>query len=97
MFVVVTLAAAFVAYHANWIRQRREIQYEIQDDGVPRLMALNGNHCPIAPGLLWMFGESGTEAIIIFPTGQDIDAVVKARAQRLFPESTVEIIGETPE
>ena len=97
MFVVVTLlavAAAWIGYNLNWIRQRHEM---IDSGGVA---AGDGpNHTvgtdPVAPGLLQFFREGAYGYIIVFPdrTGGSLTPAEQAKLNRvaqLFPEATVE-------
>ena len=102
MFVVVALAACWLAYEANWIRQRREVVADF-----PRWQVFKGQPGtvmaqPSAPGLLWLFGESGyaaaTLVVIVDDSMDPLDESslpVEAkgaleRAAQLFPEAVVE-------
>ncbi|HEY2840642.1 MAG TPA: hypothetical protein VGJ26_15910 [Pirellulales bacterium] len=70
MFIVVTLIAAFVAYHMNWIRQRRAViegrlgedvyvqSWDPAEDPFNPPLAPKWRP-PRGPGLLWLFGERG--------------------------------------
>jgi hypothetical protein len=87
MLVIVTLLSGFLAYHANWIRQRREVIRKVE------LNYDNSHASP--PGLLWMFNEQGYKSLCLRfgPTlGRPLSSVEDAeisRVQRLFPESVV--------
>ena len=81
MFVLVTVFAAILAYHVNWVRQRHE--------ALLRASHLAG---PIrAPGLLWLFGEQGYREIdVVFDpddTTQEAATNESNRAADLFPEA----------
>lgn len=79
IFVAMAVVAIFVAYHVNWIRQRREF-LKIED-----VWDFSGGFRgrPPAPGLLWMFGEKGIQHLVI---GQSSDADLSV-AESLFPEA----------
>ena len=74
MLLLVTVFAAFLAYHVNWISQRHEVLVQNQCDSasiakaradqsalLARLGAtpLAPDPVPNAPGMLWLFGEQG--------------------------------------
>ena len=96
LFVVVTIVAGFIAYHANWIRQRREAIavyggiYDVPDEFLnPDVVR--------SPGLLWLFGERGVrEFRVSLPdtvenAGRWIESHPEVeRIKRLFPEAEVQ-------
>jgi hypothetical protein len=86
LFVVVTLAggmAAFVGYNLNWIRQRHE--FSAIDEPIWAFPKWDS----IAPGMLWIFGEDGCDAMIVACSSIE-DATEKRRGiRRLFPECEV--------
>lgn len=93
LFVMVTLAAVFVAYHVNWIQQRHEF---LRSNPIPE--PLWGRGEGLAPGLLGMFGESEYHTVWVAvalsserPVGvlSESDEREIRRAQRLFPEAEV--------
>jgi hypothetical protein len=87
LFVFVTLAAVWAAYSVHWIRQRREFVRAMQA-GPSTAIAIHEG--VLAPGLLWLFGESGVEDIgLQSPDESDVQ-----EARRLFPEAQV---GVPPE
>ena len=61
LFVVVTVLAVFIAYHANWIRQRHT--YLQDHPGAADELATPRSTS--APGLLWIFGEPGQRNIAV--------------------------------
>lgn len=105
MFVVVTALAAFLAYHVNWIRERRATQaqtnwYRIYDSGLDYLL---DKPPPRAPGLLWVFGETGRHELYLSfgyePTehftysNRDLTPVEQSEVRRiesLFPEARID-------
>jgi len=107
MFVVVALAAAIVAYHVNWIRQRQEFLdhafhefpegFEINGEKTvaPIMWGNNKRANCSAPFFLWLFGEEGHWAIHLRLDGPpEADRQKMDRAKQLFPESG--IIGFHP-
>jgi hypothetical protein len=74
MFLVVTVVAAFLAYHVNWIRERHALvnaagdsktiySFDVMDPFAPDLPSTPEK----APGLLGLFGEHGYHNVeIIF-------------------------------
>ena len=81
LFVLVTLAALWIGWSFNWIRQRRDFVREGNTLG-----AVAHGSTSRAPGLLWLFGEQGAEVVLLFTDDKaDYD-----RARRLFPEAQVE-------
>jgi hypothetical protein len=100
MLVVVTAAAVFLAYHANWIRQRRaflEHAYASWDPDPTLLDPL-----PRAPGLLWLFGEEGRAAVYVdfgkigYRTSlTDREQKELRRVGNLFPEAGIVVGGDS--
>ena len=89
LFIVVTLVAIWAAYSANWIRQRREFVRKTVSDPFHFSIA-QFDSAFSAPGLLWLFGESGVESIVLqSPTESDF-----AEARRLFPEAQIATVPE---
>ena len=94
MMLAWTLLAAFLAYHINWIRERHELvgsESVAAGDGPYHKLGKE----PVAPGLLWLFGEGAYEYIVVFPShaGGRLTANEKAEVEhvvRLFPEAKVE-------
>jgi hypothetical protein len=98
MFVVVTLLAVFIAYHVNWIRQRRAVIEECVYVSAsapydPRVLGQQ-KHLPVrAPSILPYFGESGFYTLSLeFPgtSDKDMPVTVPAELERirmLFPEA----------
>jgi len=105
MFVVVTLAAVFVAYHVNWVRQRRAAHagadwYRIYFD---QEWFVRATPKPRAPGVLWLFGERGHHQLLLsfgrepaegfYYYNRELTPLELAevnRIKRLFPEARVE-------
>jgi hypothetical protein len=95
MFVAVAVVAAWLAYQAQWVHERRllvenhEVAIFATDDGTP----------PRAPSTLWLFGEKGAGNITLQlvldekpKPGQNTDLTslpLYARAQRAFPEAKI--------
>jgi hypothetical protein len=81
MFVAVTVFAVFVGYHLNWIRQRHEFHRSV--DAIWRFPDPEST----APGLLWMFGESGLTGseLLISQQFNDVGSI-KRHLLRIFPE-----------
>lgn len=63
LFIVMTVLAVFIAYHANWIRQRRAVVYGKKWSFCVHLPETVEHK---APGLLWLFGERGYDRILLF-------------------------------
>jgi hypothetical protein len=95
LLVVVTIVAAvggWVASRLAWIRDRDQLLYGqepwIGNPDVPRFRAGGyPGELPHAPGMLWILGESGVQAISILD-GSDEDV---QRAKTLFPEAKIEV------
>ena len=96
MFVVVTVLAAFLAYHVNWIRQRHRLLAEeaLRHETArwPFEEEYDGQR---APGLLWLFGERGLKSVELMIDGQEEgrlterDLVRLDQAASLFPEADI--------
>jgi hypothetical protein len=92
MLLLVTVVAAFLAYHVNWIRQRRDflklnnataLEHDFTRED-PELWE------PVsAPGLLWLFGEEGQCGLRIVIMDEAANADDRDKAQRLFPEAII--------
>jgi hypothetical protein len=81
LFILVTLAALWIGWSFNWIRQRHDFVREGNTLG-----AVAHGSTSRAPGLLWLFGEERAEVVFLFTDDQaDYD-----RARRLFPEAHIE-------
>jgi hypothetical protein len=76
-FVFVALVAVCLALNLNWIRQRRE---SVRGKRAGPSTAIEISEGVFAPGLLWLFGESGVEYINL----QSPDESDAQEAQRLF-------------
>jgi hypothetical protein len=88
MFVIVALVAVWLAYSANWIRQRREFVRDKQADASTSIFVRESP--VVAPGLLWVFGEDGVEVLLLqTPTESDF-----AEGRRLFPEAQIATVPE---
>ncbi len=95
MFLVAAVVAVFVAYHVNWIRQRREVL----DQAVGFRWYSHGEP-PRAPFMLRVFGEYGFDHIRIRFFSDDVQDQIEGgpftaeqeadllRVKRLFPEAT---------
>lgn len=94
MFVVVTLFGVWLGYELNWLRQRRWLL------GLPGIVVTrNFGDGPVpvtAPGLLWIFGESGYWQIYITTDCSGPGERVQ-QAEQLFPESKVSTFGSCAE
>ena len=83
MFALMTLVAVFVAYHVRWIRQRHDF---LATDGVYDWSDKysNANTArPRAPGMLWLFGETGVTKLVVYERGK----ADFSRSAALFPEA----------
>ena len=86
LFVVMTLAAiplGWVGYSLNWIRQRHEILSLVNGP-----VEFFGTH-RTAPAGLWVFGETGRNAIRLPSTTSVYES---AAVKRLYPESVVMVM-----
>ena len=84
LFVVVTMAGCWLAYHVNWIHQRHALQASGQVEVVGRTIP--------APGLLGWLGEPGHEAVFLYlqgPTSTPDENREIESIRRLFPEADV--------
>ena len=82
MLVVTTLLCVWCAYSINWIKQRRAA---IASGYVTIFDPQVGEAVPLAPGLLWMFGERGYAGISVRAAPYDERGTVLS----LFPEAAV--------
>jgi hypothetical protein len=90
LFGVMALLAVFVAYHANWIRQRHEVLTRCD---VAKYSWTEFDAPIKAPQLLWLFGEQGYADIWVRfesdhprSTNGDEEAELR-RVRALFPEA----------
>jgi hypothetical protein len=109
LFVVTTLIGCWLGYEMNLIRQRhgliaRELAIvsAAQAQGMPMrefyfyLACADSAH---SPGLLWLFGESGTVGLAILVesvTRERLTPRERARiyaARRLFPEAHIVVVS----
>ena len=87
MFVVVTVLCVWLGYQLNWIRQRRD--FYVRYNGRFTTEPFNGS----APGVLWLFGETGWPHMGLKVQSTDMDSLTEAdwqlvrRARQLFPEA----------
>jgi len=104
LLVVLTLAACWLGYQANWIRQRHAVINASQTDTFRCWTNYfdpfnpEAETPPCAPALLWVFGEPGYYNLHIEMEGPIAvrDKVEQAKADRiarLFPEARVEVVG----
>ena len=80
---VLALPLAWVAYSLSWVRQRRCALTELERYG---MMLAPADYEFTAPGLLWIFGETGVPRLYedLFTEETDMAAL-----QRLFPEAKI--------
>ena len=90
MFAVVTISARVLGYHAYWMRERRKIVESVD----PEIYAEAYRYAPRAPGLLWMFGESGQPWVYVSCETDAEWEVARKRAGELFPEAEIERLPE---
>jgi hypothetical protein len=99
MFVVVTVLAVVIAYHVNWIRQRRAVlaqHYQANWQRSNKAFGIwpTGWDREASPGMLWLFGEPAQEFVWVFVEDRnniaEQDDAELSRVKRLFPESNVE-------
>ena len=81
ILIVMMLVCIWCAYSMNWIRQRRAAI----KDGWVTPMTYPGDGRQLAPGMLWVFGETGYAAIWVV-SKDDIEAK-RQEAADLFPEA----------
>ena len=102
MFVVLTVFCVWLGYQVNWIRQRtnfiaEQTAHYVQRGGDPSHWTNSARGTATAPGLLWLLGETGFEALQFdvavedFKPGRPFDSYPeikreKLRVKRLFPE-----------
>ena len=92
MLLAVTVVAVFIAYHLNWIRERRAFRAAEQEKaGAIGVSAAGPDETVPAPGLLRLFGEPGLRVldVVIESTPTKADAARLHRAVQLFPETTI--------
>jgi hypothetical protein len=99
MLVVVTMAALVlgsVSYCRNWIRQRHDflahqmavaLEHDYTQESPQYWEPVN------APGLLWLFGETGQYRIRLVVTNEVTIAKEYHKAQRLFPEAMIMLVA----
>jgi hypothetical protein len=99
MFVVVTVAACWIGYDLNWIRQRREAVQQTRFS-VDNIDPASGTAQEVrAPGLLWLFGEHGYAVLsYTIPPGHDWELSREQEAElqrvaRLYPEAELIVVG----
>ena len=78
---VVALLAGWVGYSLNWIHHRRRFL----DEFVMYVSGEPPEEQPRAPGLLWLFGESGYSIIGLLDFKRDA-----REAKHLFPEAEIQ-------
>ena len=95
LLVAVTVFCVWFAYSVNWIRERKGAidnvkvyapSVEPVPDFEPSYVEPRLVERPSAPGLLWLFGETGVALILV--NGDNTAAKVRD-LQRLFPEAFV--------
>jgi hypothetical protein len=96
LFVVVTVVGCWLSYEVNWMRERHAYvlsqREKFRDIGFDMHVYAASNWVR-APHGTWLFGESGVATLVIlFPNGEREREF--QRAQRLFPESKIMIMGE---
>lgn len=87
MLVLMALFALFFWYHINWIEQRRA---SLARENIKSFRNMPDEEQPSAPGMLWLFGESGYGNIAIENRDDSVDV---ERLQSLFPESGVMVFS----
>ncbi|MGD9724293.1 MAG: hypothetical protein AB7O59_24070 [Pirellulales bacterium] len=101
LFVVVTAICVALGYQWNWIQQRhRALESGIveawgQPDSTGAIRVAE------APGILWLFGESGYPSLMFEVTDSsfrlsDTESLRYARMQRLFPEAVIDLTLTEP-
>jgi hypothetical protein len=84
LFAVVTvfcIVGGWAAYQLNWIRERQAFR-----ESGKIVYAWGTNHGPDAPGMLWMFGETGESGLRLDVAPDDPEL---KRAQAMFPEAII--------
>ncbi len=104
LFVVVTVLASWLGYELNWVRQRHQLLNrpdvlhwdQTTVVGVNLLVQLPKETPPRAPGLLWLFGETGIVELAWlidesqFDESRSMDSYQEVQlARALFPEATL--------
>ena len=85
IFTVACLLAAWIAYQLDWIRQRREFMSKLPTNNFAYQEDLS--HPVRAPGMLWLFGESGKRRFRSVNTpGSDPET---NQIKALFPEAEI--------
>jgi len=62
IFVVVTALGCWLGYEVNWIRERHVV---VADFVMYRAYRVASNS-PSAPSFLWLFGEKGYTAVVVY-------------------------------
>jgi hypothetical protein len=102
IFLLVALFAAFLAYQANWIRERHAfLVEENQKLAADNIAPEPPTDDTPAPGLLWLLGEKGVDAVIFWFDGKNSDwsfydgeqVARTERAMKLFPEAEIAAWG----
>jgi hypothetical protein len=97
LLLLITVFAAFLAYHVNWIRERHAIVNSASD---PKVLSYSfdpqdpfGDVAPrSAPGLLGLFSEEGYHDIVIFfPFGVNGDSRRRHNREQLTPAELAEV------
>jgi hypothetical protein len=98
MLLLVTVVATFLAYHVNWIRQRRHFIAQEKESAQVRSVPVSYDSDPSqtrAPGFLWMLGEPGHWAMLVIAEGES-EATLTSHdyerlriAKQLFPEAKI--------
>jgi hypothetical protein len=98
MFVGVTVVAMIVAYHVNWLRQRRELFAEEMEFG--EMNSPEDDEMfrpPPAPGLLPLLGERGQFWFFVKSDAATPELISERdisrakRARKLFPEAQIKL------
>lgn len=76
LLTLACLAASWIAYQLNWIRQRQEARAMVKAISITDARG---------PGLLWFFGERGHEIISL--DSEKLSANEVDRIHQLFPEA----------
>ena len=84
-FILLTVLCAWVGYEVNWIRQRRE-QF------ASKQVAEHVDSFDIrAPGLLWLFGETGHRFLIV---KQGVSPSEREELKSLFSEAQLNFVDD---
>ena len=105
MLVTVTILAAFVAYHVNWIRERHRLLSDANRAKLAKRIPTSvfSSEAMRAPGLLWLFGESGWSVVTVVLDGPSDNELTEAdlrrvaTARHLFPEAEIDGIHFDPD